>query len=73
VATAAIALALTGAHGGPILDLHAPRFHAALCQPLLPADREGPPGGWIRRDRDPDYHDFLYYAFVVACTAQTAM
>lgn len=34
---------------------------------------EGPPGGLdFAGDRDPDYHDFLYYAFVVACTAQTA-
>jgi len=34
---------------------------------------DGPPGGLqFAGDRDPDYHDFLYYAFVVACTAQTA-
>ena len=34
---------------------------------------DGPPGGLeFAGDRPPDYHDFLYYAFVVACTAQTA-
>lgn len=33
----------------------------------------GTPGGLIfPGDRDPDYGDFLYYSFVVGCTAQTA-
>jgi uncharacterized membrane protein len=33
----------------------------------------GTPGGLIfPGDRPPDYGDFLYYAFVVGCTAQTA-
>ncbi|HTR84021.1 MAG TPA: DUF1345 domain-containing protein [Reyranella sp.] len=33
----------------------------------------GPPGGLeFPGDRDPDYRDFLYYAFVIGCAAQTA-
>ena len=34
---------------------------------------EGVPGGLeFAGDRAPDYQDFLYYSFVVGCTAQTA-
>ena len=34
---------------------------------------EGTPGGLdFGGKRPPDYHDFLYYSFVIGCTAQTA-
>jgi uncharacterized membrane protein len=34
---------------------------------------QGTPGGLeFAGKRPPDYHDFLYYSFVVGCTAQTA-
>jgi uncharacterized membrane protein len=35
-------------------------------------DHHGPAGGLeFPGDRDPDYRDFLYYAFVIACASQT--
>lgn len=37
------------------------------------ADAKGAHGGLIfPGGREPDYHDFLYYSFVIACAAQTA-
>jgi len=34
---------------------------------------EGPPGGLeFPGKRPPDYHDFLYYSFVIGCATQTA-
>lgn len=35
-------------------------------------DDDGPGGLSFPGDREPDYHDFLYYAFVIGCAAQTA-
>jgi uncharacterized membrane protein len=36
-------------------------------------DKNGVPGGLaFPGDREPDYHDFLYYSFVIGCAAQTA-
>lgn len=35
-------------------------------------DDNGPGGLNFPGDREPDYHDFLYYAFVIGCAAQTA-
>lgn len=34
-------------------------------------DDEGPGGLKFPGDREPDYHDFLYYSFVIGCAAQT--
>lgn len=34
-------------------------------------DDDGPGGLKFPGDREPDYHDFLYYAFVIGCAAQT--
>jgi len=35
-------------------------------------EHHGPPGGLeFPGERDPDYRDFLYYSFVIACAAQT--
>jgi uncharacterized membrane protein len=35
--------------------------------------KHGPPGGLdFPGERPPDYHDFLYYAFVIGCATQTA-
>ena len=70
---AAIALTLTGAtvvlswtFTHLVFTLH---YASLYYRPTA----DGPPGGLeFAGDRDPDYHDFLYYAFVVACTAQTA-
>lgn len=35
-------------------------------------DDDGPGGLNFPGDRKPDYHDFLYYSFVIGCAAQTA-
>jgi uncharacterized membrane protein len=34
-------------------------------------DDDGPGGLRFPGDREPDYHDFLYYSFVIGCAAQT--
>jgi uncharacterized membrane protein len=34
-------------------------------------DDDGPGGLDFHDDRAPDYHDFLYYSFVIGCAAQT--
>lgn len=34
-------------------------------------DDDGPGGLKFPGDREPDYHDFLYYSFVIGCAAQT--
>jgi uncharacterized membrane protein len=35
-------------------------------------DEDGPGGLHFPGDREPDYHDFLYYSFVIGCASQTA-
>ena len=34
-------------------------------------DDDGPGGLKFPGDREPDYHDFMYYSFVIGCAAQT--
>lgn len=71
--TGAIALTLTGATvvlSWTFTHLVFTMHYASLYY----RPTKGAPAGGLEfaGDRDPDYHDFLYYAFVVACTAQTA-
>jgi uncharacterized membrane protein len=35
-------------------------------------DEDGPGGLHFPGHREPDYHDFLYYSFVIGCASQTA-
>lgn len=35
-------------------------------------DEDGPGGLQFPGNREPDYHDFLYYSFVIGCASQTA-
>ncbi len=48
-------------------------LHYANIYYFRPKAGKAPPGGLIfPGGREPDYRDFLYYGFVIGCTAQTA-
>lgn len=58
-------------HDPVFMDAAARVLHAALCRRLLPRRQEGAlsrfPG-----EADPDYVDFLYFAYTIGCTSQTS-